>query len=230
MTSATEVVMDSHIAAQPVARRVSGWQAFCWSVRRELWENRSIYLAPAGAAVVFLVGFLISGPHLPSRVRAALTPLQQRHSIEQPFELAAALIMGVAMLVSLFYSLDAMQSERRDRSILFWKSLPVSDLTTVLAKAFILLFAIPLIAFVVTIATQLIMILVSAAVLAAGGVDVARLWHQEQFVRVSLLLLYHLVTAHGLWWAPFYGWLLFVSAWTPRASFLWAASWAVVPP
>ena len=39
---------------------------------------------------------------------------------------------------------------------------------------------------------------------------------------MSLLLLYHLVTAHGLWQWPLYGWLLLVSAWAPRAPFVWA--------
>ena len=43
--------------------------------------------------------------------------------------------MLTAMVVGLFYCLDALNGERRDRSILFWKSLPVSDTTAVLAKA-----------------------------------------------------------------------------------------------
>jgi ABC-2 type transport system permease protein len=42
------------------------------------------------------------------------------------------------------------------------------------------------------------------------------------FFHVSLVLLYHLLTVHGLWYAPLYGWLLLVSAWAPRAPFLWA--------
>ena len=39
---------------------------------------------------------------------------------------------------------------------------------------------------------------------------------------MSVLLLYHLIAVHALWWAPLWGWLLLVSAWARRAAFLWA--------
>jgi len=74
-------------------------------------------------------------------------------------------------------------------------------------------------------ATQLIMLLLltTAVVLGSGsGLSVATLWQQSSFFHVSLRLLYHIVTVHGLWYAPFYGWLLLVSAWARRAPFLWA--------
>src|SRR5260370_30777872 len=48
------------------------------------------------------------------------------------------------------------------------------------------------------------------------------LWTHPSFFHVSLMLLYHIVTVHGLWYAPIYGWLLFVSAWAPRAPIIWA--------
>ena len=64
--------------------------------------------------------------------------------------MAARLIMGTTLLVAIFYCLGALHSERRDRSILFWKSLPVSDLTAVLAKATIPIVILPLLAFAIT--------------------------------------------------------------------------------
>src|SRR5205085_5805305 len=127
-----------------------------------------------------------------------------------------------AFIVGVFYSLDALYGERRDRSILFWKSLPVSDLTTVLSKLAIPLAILPLLSFVITIATQLIMLLLSIAMLVGSGVNIATLLIQMPFLHVSLVLLYHLVTVHGLWYAPLYGWLLLVSACAPRAPFIWA--------
>ena len=62
--------------------------------------------------------------------------------------------MGTTFIVGIFYCLDALYGERRDRSILFWKSLPVSDLTTVLSKASIPLVVLPLLAFAITVVTQ----------------------------------------------------------------------------
>lgn len=199
-----------------------------WSVRRELWENRSIYLAPLGVAAVFLFGFLISMITLPARTRAALAlePMQQHKALEQPYLFAALLIMGAAFFVGAFYCLDALYGERRDRSILFWKSLPVSDLTTVLAKASIPIVILPLLSFAITVVTQLVMLLLSSTVLLASGVGIAALWRAVPLFHTSLMLLYHLLTVHGIWYAPIFAWLLLVSAWSRRAAFLWA----VLPP
>jgi ABC-2 type transport system permease protein len=214
-------VFDAQTAA-PAA--LSATRPMYWSVRRELWENRSIYIAPLAAAAVFLVGFLISMVHLPQSVHLSiLDPAHQRAAIVTPYDMVAGLLMFTWMIVGAFYCLGALHGERRDRSILFWKSLPVSDLTTVLAKASIPFVVLPLLTFVITVVTQIIMLLLSTAVWSASGLNVATLWTQLSFPRMSLMLLYHLVTVHTLWYAPFYGWFLLVSAWARRAPFLWAA-------
>ena len=214
--------VDAHRAAPAV---LSPTRPFYWAVRRELWENRSIYLAPLGVAAVFLFGFAISTIHLPAKMRSlsALDPAQQQAAITMPYNLIAGLMMATGLIVGVFYSLDALQGERRDRSILFWKSLPVSDVVTVLSKACIPIVVLPLLAFAVTVATQWLMLLLSSLVLAGSRLSVAALWAQVSFFQTSLLLLYHLVTVHAIWHAPIYAWLLLVSAWARRAAFLWAA-------
>ena len=196
---------------------------FYWSVRRELWEYRSIYIAPLVAAGVTLLGYLIASI---GRALSTPDPVKRLTVLEEPFNFAMGLILGTAFIVGIFYCLDALYGERRDRSILFWKSLPVSDLTTVLAKATVGVLIVPLIAFVITVVTQSIMLLVSTAVVRASGLDVATLWNKVALFQTSLGLLYHIVTVHMLWYAPLYGWLLLVSAWARRAPFLWA----VLPP
>ena len=196
-----------------------------WSVQRELWESRSIYIAPLAVAGLILFGFLISTFHLPGKMRAALTldPMQQHALLTQPYDFAALLIMATTFVVAVFYCLDALHGERRDRSILFWKSLPVSDLTTVLSKASIPLVVLPLLTFAITVVTQWIMLLMSSAVLLGSGLSVATLWTQLSLSQMWLVLLYHLVAVHALWYAPIFGWLLLVSAWARRAAILWAA-------
>ncbi len=195
-----------------------------WSIRRELWENRSIYIAPLAVAAIFLAGFFIGLIGLPDRMRAAqaLGPMERREAIEQPYVIAAIMLMAIALVIAVVYCLDAFYGERRDRSILFWKSLPVSDLTTVLSKASIPIFVIPLVTFAVTVATQLIMLLAGSAVLAGSGISPGTLWADVPFFKTSLINFGHLVVYHGIWYAPFYGWLLMVSAWANRAPFLWA--------
>jgi ABC-2 type transport system permease protein len=196
-----------------------------WSVRRELWESRSIYIAPLAVAGLFLAGFLISLIQLPGKIRAAaaLGPMQQHEIIARPYQFAELMLMGAMLIVAIFYCLDALHGERRDRSILFWKSLPVSDLTTVLAKASIPVVILPLLTFAITVATQWIMLLASMAVLQGSGVGAGRLWNDLPLFRMWVGLFDHLVSFHGFWYAPFYGWLLLVSAWARRAPFLWAA-------
>ncbi|MGD0506757.1 MAG: ABC transporter permease [Terriglobales bacterium] len=218
--------MPESFEAQVIAPAViPATRRMYWSVRRELWENRSIYVAPLAVAGVILFGFLISTIGLPHKMRAALAldPEKQHAAIAMPYDFAAALLMATAILVSVFYCLDALHGERRDRSILFWKSLPVSDLTTVLSKASIPLIILPLLTFVITVSTQLIMALLGSAVLAASGLSASALWTRLSFLQMSLLLLYHLLTSHALWPAPVYCWLLLVSGWARRAAFLWAA-------
>jgi ABC-2 type transport system permease protein len=211
--------------AQPVVlAAISIPRPFYWSVRRELWENRSIYLAPVAVAGVFLLGFPLHVVHLAATVRAlpALSLAKQHDAIFMPYELASGLMMLTTILVSLFYCLDALHGERRDRSILFWKSLPVSDLTTVLAKASVPLIILPVLTSVIGAVLQLIMLLLSSALLLGSGLSSAALWTRLPWFRMSLLLLYHILTAHALWPAPVYGWLLLVSGWARRAAFLWA--------
>jgi ABC-2 type transport system permease protein len=232
MNTPSNVPAERHpyesVETSPVRRLYSPVRRLYWSVRRELWENRSIYLAPLAVAAVFLVGFFISLSGLQERMRAAmaLSPMQQHEAIEQPYVLASLMLMLIGLLVAVFYCLDALYGERRDRSILFWKSLPVSDRTTVLSKASIPILVLPLVTFAVTVATHLFMLLASSALLAAAGVSSAGLWAHVPFFKTSMINLVHLVGYHGIWYAPLYGWLLMVSAWAKRAPFLWA----VLPP
>jgi len=220
MNTQLNAVTESQIGPEAgTMAAIPGWRRIYWSVRRELWEYRSIYLAPLAVAGVAVTAFSIS-------VILGIWEPPLRLNPERPvapFDSAAALLMATCILVSVFYCLDALHGERRDRSILFWKSLPVSDLNVVLAKASIPLVILPLITFAVTVAMQWLMLLVGSAAVAVRGMSVSTLWAQLDPLRMWGLLLYHLLTAHALWPAPVYCWLLLVSGWARRTAFLWAA-------
>src|ERR1700681_3749097 len=167
MNTPLNAMPESPLSAQAVKPAVmSETRALYWSIRHELWENRSIYIAPLATAGVYLFGFLISLFWVPRSLRGmgAHESLPPVNVLALPYSHAAMLIILIAFLVGIFYSLAALHSERRDRSILFWKSLPVSDLTTVLSKASIPLLVLPLLTFTVTIVTQSIMVLINTAV------------------------------------------------------------------
>jgi ABC-2 type transport system permease protein len=196
---------------------------FYWSVLRELWENKSIYIAPLIVAIVVLFGFLVSTSGLPERRRAVLLldPAHQRAAIETPYNIAAIMLIFTAFIVGIFYCLDALHGERRDRSILFWKSLPVSDVTTLISKATIPLMVLPLVTFAIIVATQFVMLLWTSVLLMYNGMSPATTWTHFNLLQQSLILLYGLI-AIALWHAPIYGWALLVSGWARRATFLWA--------
>ena len=200
---------------------------FYWSVRRELWENRSLHMAPLIAAGVLLFGFLLSMRMLPHRLQevAGLDTAGQAAVLSRPYDIIAIAIILTSLLVGLFYCLGALHNERRDRSILFWKSLPVSDLVTVLSKAVVPMVVLPAIALVVIVATQLVMLLLSTADLLSNGLNPGLLWQRASPLEAPLVLPYGLAVL-AVWNAPVYGWLLMVSAWARRATFLWA----ILPP
>lgn len=196
-----------------------------WSVRRELWEHRWCYIVPLIIAAVFLVGFVTGAARVPLPIprHIRLTTHSLSRLLEAPFDFASLVLMLTYLVVAVIYCLAALHAERWDRSILFWKSLPVSDITTVLAKASIPVLLLPLITFAITVATHVLMLLAGSAVLLGRGVEMAGLWDEIPLLSMWAGLLYHIVTVHALYYTPIYGWLLLVSAWARRAAFLWAS-------
>ena len=219
--------ISSNAAPQSVGFTAPGYsntptRPFYWSVCRELWENRSIYIAPSIVAAIIVFGSLVGSFHLPGRRQNALLldSARRQAAIEIPYDIAAVMLIFTAFIIGVFYCLDALHGERRDRSILFWKSLPVSDLTTVLSKVSVPLVVLPLVSFAIIVVTQFIMLLISTAALLPSGLA-ATTWTNFNLFQQSLVLLYGLITI-ALWHAPIYGWALLVSGWARRATFLWA--------
>lgn len=221
-------VQDDAMVPTAVAPAVAApTRPFYWSVRRELWENHSIFIAPLVVAGLFLFGFLISAHSFPTRASSAsvLGPVRGAAHLAQPFEVLAMMLVFTGLVVAGVYCLGALYGERRDRSILFWKSLPVSNVTTVLAKATVPMVVLPMVVFVVAIAGHVVVLLLSTLILALNGLSVSPLWTTVPLFQMDLVLLYGLF-ALALWYAPVYGWLILVSGWARRATFLWA----VLPP
>ena len=216
--------VDTAIAVPAVS---SNTRPLYWSLRRELWENKSLYIAPLVAAGVVIASALFNAFHLKEGVHllAQLQPAQQRGVVNGIYGGIAFVITLTMGLVAWFYALDALHGERRDRSVLFWKSLPISDTTTVLSKLLTVLVVVPAIAFVAAIATQLVMLAIGTVLMLASGVNPAALWSNLQFVELTIVFLYGLLVL-ALWYAPIYAWLLLVSSWAKRSTFLWA----VLPP
>jgi ABC-2 type transport system permease protein len=190
-----------------------------WLIRREFWENRAIWMIPAVFGGLLLLAALFGQVSIPR-----LTSHNESEEAAAAFLVVVGamfyLVMGV---YSTWYLLDCLYTDRKDRSILFWKSLPISDATTVLCKLLVGMIIIPLVYFAAADATALIAaFILSIRARAAIG---SSLWNGDVWWQVQVLWMYAIVTT-AVWYLPVAGWLMLMSAWAKRAVMLWA----VLPP
>ena len=199
-------------------------RTFLWQVRRELWEHRALWIAPpAVAAFAMLVQLGAALTATDAGRAAALANPAGAREFQVLYSAMIGSIVIAGLLVGVLYSLDALQGERRDRSILFWKSLPVSDSMTVLSKAAVPLVVVPLIVFPIVVVSTLTMMGLQSLVWSLDGFDARQLWARVDLPFLWLALLYGLPFM-ALWNAPVYAWILLASAWSRRLAFLWAAA------
>jgi ABC-2 type transport system permease protein len=195
-----------------------------WSVRREAWEHRAVYFAPLLIAGIALVAMLFHMRRVVPNVKLidAAEPARQAAMAMLPYGISASAVLATSWIVAVYYCIEALHSERRDRSILFWKSMPVSDAETVVSKVLVALVVIPLVGLAVALALQAALLAMTAAALAMAGVDFATLWRPLP-VATTLVAMPYGVAVHALWFAPSFAYLMLVSAWARRAPFLWAS-------
>jgi len=132
----------------------------------------------------------------------------------------------LSTLVSIYYLLGSLYDDRKDRSILFWKSMPVSEFQNVLTKFVTALFIVPIIALIVAFLTGLVLALIGGVWLSSLGVDsFSAIWSELGiFSAFFYTFVFSIVTS--VWVAPFFGWILFVSSISTKPPILLA----VVPP
>jgi ABC-2 type transport system permease protein len=211
-----------NVPPAPSVPRVNPTDTMYWSIRRELWESKSITIAPLAVAGLVLFILAMTAFGVPHRLRSLPEAERSREFAVavSPLRTAPSPIVVTTLIVAFFFSLDALYGERRDRTILFWKSLPVSDRTTVLSKAAFPLAILPLIGFVLSIVVQLILLAWTTIILVANGIDPQTLWVEVRLLQMPVILLYG-IAAFTLWHAPIYGWFFLISGWARRAPILW---------
>jgi ABC-2 type transport system permease protein len=205
---------------------------FVWLIRREIWEHKAIWIAPSVviACLVLLVitGNVHLGPIGTMDGGAALgkfTPDVQQKLLLIAYAGLALVVDMVMGIIAFFYALDSLYADRRDRSVLFWKSLPLSDSETVLSKFAVATVVIPLVSLLGALAAQFVVAAGGSAKLAMSGMSAGIMWQPEAILGGMTVALLWCVTAI-LWYAPVIAYLMLASAWAPKGPFLWA----VLPP
>lgn len=211
-------------------------RTFGWLLRREFWENRGGFLwAPVitGGIAVVMASLLAIATAIQSRSEANEAVTNMAAYLGAVGATADGLLMtGCSMtgtvlgFVVFFYALGSLYDDRRDRSALFWKSLPVSDTQTVLSKAAWALLLAPLMSLAIGLVVGVILWLVAAVTMLAGNLPgtSALFTHSHPFTVAGHMLA--TVPLDMLWMLPAVGWLMFCSALVRSKPFLWAV---VVP-
>jgi len=205
---------------------------FLWLIRREIWEHKAIWVAPAIVIGCLLLLVVTGNVHLgPIGALDASTTLGEfPRDLQIKLLLIAyaglALVVDMVMgIVAFFYALDSLYADRRDRSVLFWKSLPLSGAESVLPKFVVAAIVIPLVSVAGAVIAQFVVAAGGSAKLAMDGMAAGVMWQPEAIFGGMVIAFLWCVTAI-LWYSPIIAYLMLVSAWATKGPFLWA----VLPP
>ncbi|MDH3719571.1 MAG: ABC-2 transporter permease [Planctomycetota bacterium] len=201
-------------------------------IRREVWEHRSIYVAPIAVAVVMSlisIAGMVTVSAFDNEIRMAILGASniagdaERQAAMTVFFLGTSWIFLFSLaILTVFYTLDSLYAERKDKSILFWRSLPVTDAETVISKLLTAIVVLPLVTVVAIIVTHLLNLVASSVWIAVKGGDAGHLVWGSVALLDNWLAAFIVTFASALWMSPFIGWFLFVSAWTKRSPLLMA--------
>ena len=217
-----------------------------WLLQREFWEHKGAFFwAPVvvASALVLLIGggfmygllttdmanIQVDGNHvvsvqgIPHDMRGKIADI-----VATGYLGAAAPLFVMLPVVVFFYCLAALYDDRRDRSILFWKSLPMSDQDTVLSKVVTALIVAPMITIAIGVAASLVLLVIGLIGTAAKGLNLIAPVLADINLYLSPLYLLAFLPLYILFALPTVGWLLMVSAWARSKVFLWAVGTPVV--
>ena len=209
-------------------------------LKRELWEHRSIYVTPLAIAVVMSlvsIAGLVTVSAFDDQVRMAILGASNIVGDNERQAAMTMVFLGTSWVFLLtlsilitFYSLDSLYAERKDKSILFWRSLPITDAETVVSKLLTAILVIPLITLAAIIITHLVNLVTSSVWVSIKGGDAGHLvWGSVALVD-NWVAAFVIIFASVIWMSPFVGWFLLVSAWTKRSPLLIAfIPLAVIP-
>ena len=201
-------------------------------LQREIWEHRSIYVAPIAVAIIMsfvTIAGMVTVSAFDNEVRMAILGASnivgdaERQAAMTVVFLGTSWVFLITLaIMTVFYTLDSLYAERKDKSILFWRSLPITDAETVISKLFTALIVLPLVIVAAIIVTHLINLVSSSIWIAAKGGDAGHLVWGSVALFDNWAAALVVTLASALWMSPFIGWFLFVSSFTKRMPLLMA--------
>jgi ABC-2 type transport system permease protein len=202
-------------------------------VRREIWESPVAFkwtpLIIAGFLLLTIVLLLVIGARVDNELVFTIDGIRMYAQMDDARQdlvgagamfSIGALFHQVMFLVVVFYLAGSLYDDRRDRSILFWKSLPLSDRMTVASKILTATVAAPVVYLIGLALVQLLLVLIASGYGIAAGINIfSEIWAPTNLPRLWLVTLIGSLV-QSLWLLPIYAWLMFCSSWAPRLPIL----------
>ncbi len=196
--------------------------------KREIWEHKSLWIVPAVIGCLgILFAFYGSGALLVAahqgmiNINSDISGVDRMEGVRAFIFGSAAFFNTVMLFMVWFYLMDSLHADRKDRSILFWRSLPLSDATTVLSKLFTGMVTAPALMLAAVIVTEIITGILFIIALSLAGVNILPLVFQPGTIVLAWITLAFALIVQSLWLLPFYGWFLLCSAWARKLVLAW---------
>lgn len=205
-------------------------RAYSALVKREIWEHRSYWIVPVVVGCLLIFCVLIVFGVLPAHMHHGVINITSDTATAgvdaamdvRIFIFLWAIVFDIVMLFMVwFYLMDSLYADRKDRSVLFWKSMPVSDTSTVLSKLFTGMVTAPALMLTAVIATEIVIGILLICVFALKGVNLLPLAFQPGTIVLAWITLAFALIVQSLWLVPFFGWFLLCSAWAKKLVLGW---------
>ncbi|MDE2461757.1 MAG: hypothetical protein KGL98_11015, partial [Gammaproteobacteria bacterium] len=202
-----------------------------WTLaKREVWEHKSLWIVPIVVACLVVLGSLYGGVALIVAAHQGMITVNNIGIVggDAPgglhiAMLAMASFFNVVMLFMVwFYLMDSLHADRKDRSVLFWRSMPVSDTSMVLSKLFTGLVTAPAYMFVLVVIAEIVAGIIFTI---ATGIIGVNLFHEAFYpgtIILTWIVLAFALIQQSLWLLPYWGWFLLCSAWAKKLVLAWA--------
>ncbi|HKS94255.1 MAG TPA: hypothetical protein VJS16_06305 [Gammaproteobacteria bacterium] len=202
-----------------------------WTLaKREVWEHKSLWIVPIVVACLVVLGSLYGGVALIVAAHQGVITVNNIGTVSGDARgglhaamLAMAGIFNVVMLFMVwFYLMDSLYADRKDRSVLFWRSMPVSDTATVLSKLFTGMVTAPLFMFVLVVLAEIVAGIIFTIAAGIIGVNLLHAAFYPGTIILTWIVLAFALIQQSLWLLPYWGWFLLCSAWAKKLVLAWA--------
>jgi len=199
-------------------------------LKREILEHRNLFIgAPAVLALLILVASIWVASQLDqAEIVSGMEYLAVLFDGLSPFDMAPFfMIVSVPFIMTLYvccliYLVNTLFQERKDMSVLFWQSMPVSNFKTVLSKIVTVVVVAPIFYIAIIFALYLVGMIWLTVLGLTNDVDLVGIGWMFLAAVASLFLIYFSAVIASLWLFPTVGWLLLFSAFARKTPLLWA--------